>query len=1076
MAQSLQIPVEINLKTKKEDFDKLTSKLENKGIAVKLTVTNEELKNFRETIQKKFSNKNNRVSIGLTVNTTTVKELRREIQKKLTKPINIPLSVTEGQVNKLRNQIQRASREPVTVSVQASTESLRRVREQISGLGSQQQSSGSSSNVNAFSQLLSRFTNLGGTGALSGVTSSIGKIAVPLGFITSGFSLVTKKGENFFKTTAKVAQATVNVITKIANNIKKVVSVVGGAVNNIKSKFNILNSTLARGLSLTALVAVGKKGLELSSDLAEVQNVVETTFGKSSNIINEFAESALKNFGLTELQAKKYVSTLGAIAKASGESDEATLQMSTNLTKLTADVASFFNYDYDTAFNKIRSGLTGETEPLKDLGVVMTVANLEQYRLAQGIQTSYSAMSSAEQMALRYNYIMQALTDTQGDFNKTQASWANQLRILQGQAQQLGAILGNLLQKVLYPVLSVVNAILGKAVAMGNVLAKAFGFDTKTITESQSGTSEKSSPNVATVTDSPNVATATDKEAKSQDNLAKSTKKATAEKKKQNKEREKELASVHKLNILNKKQAESTKASKGTKAKKNSTPKSGINTNGGLGFDLLNYADTADKGAKDTETAFENFIKRMKKLAKDGQFEGIGASLADEVNGLFAKIHFKDVEDKFTKFFNKIGRVINGFVRNLNTAQIGRKLGDLINLIVHTVNTFYDTVDFSAIGSKLAEGLNSAFETIDWEALGQFLLNKFNSIFRFLAGFAETFDWLSFGVHLSELINSAFDSIDFAAIESFVVNGVNGITNAMWDVLFGTDWGAKGEELGQSVSRMIQGIEWDKLAVNLAHGLASLIDFGINFAEQVLSDDNLSKITNAITTFFRNFFEEVKEKKLGKRLAELINKGVKILNDLINEIPWEDIYNTIDDFITNLDWVGILRNIANLWSAKKSILINAGMSIMRGVFKSIIDSIGEEIDKLTNKIYYGVIDGLNSLPFINIKTHSGGGTSIDDKTYNGYRKSAPMSIPHLAKGAVIPPNNKFLAMLGDQTSGTNIETPLSTMIQAFKSALGDSNYSGMGDIYIPIYVNNELTSEELIRKQEIERYRSNGKH
>ena len=1080
MAQSLQIPVEINLKTKKEDFDKLTSKLENKGIAVKLTVTNEELKNFRETIQKKFSNKNNRVSIGLTVNTTTVKELRREIQKKLTKPINIPLSVTEGQVNKLRNQIQRASREPVTVSVQASTESLRRVREQISGLGSQQQSSGSSSNVNAFSQLLSRFTNLGGTGALSGVTSSIGKIAVPLGFITSGFSLVTKKGENFFKTTAKVAQATVNVITKIANNIKKVVSVVGGAVNNIKSKFNILNSTLARGLSLTALVAVGKKGLELSSDLAEVQNVVETTFGKSSNIINEFAESALKNFGLTELQAKKYVSTLGAIAKASGESDEATLQMSTNLTKLTADVASFFNYDYDTAFNKIRSGLTGETEPLKDLGVVMTVANLEQYRLAQGIQTSYSAMSSAEQMALRYNYILQALTDTQGDFNKTQASWANQLRILQGQAQQLGAILGNLLQKVLYPVLSVVNAILGKAVAMGNVLAKAFGFDTKTITDSQSETSEKSSPNVATATDSQNVATATDKEAKSQDNLAKSTKKATAEKKKQNKEREKELASVHKLNILNKKQAESTKSSKGTKAKKNSKPKSGINTNGELGFDLLNYADTTNNGVKDKdkdkETAFENFIKRMKKLAKEGQFEGIGASLADEVNGLFAKINFKKLEGKFTKYANDIGRVINGFVRNLNTAQIGRKLGDLINLIIHTINTFYDTVDFSAIGSKLAEGLNSAFETIDWEALGQFLLNKFNSIFRFLAGFAETFDWLSFGVHLSELINSAFDSIDFKAIESFVVNGVNGITNAMWDVLFGTDWGAKGEELGQSVSRMIQGIKWDKLAVNLAHGLASLIDFGINFAEQVLSDDNLSKITNAITTFFRNFFEEAKEKKLGKRLAELINKGVKILNDLIDEIPWEDIYDTIDDFITNLDWVGILRNIKNLWLAKKSILINAGKSIMRDVFKSIMDSIGEEIDKLTNKIYNGVIDGLNSLPFINIKTHSGGGTSIDDKTYTSYKKSAPMSIPHLAKGAVIPPNNKFLAMLGDQTSGTNIETPLSTMIQAFKSALSDSNYSGMGDIYIPIYVNNELTSEELIRKQEIERYRSNGKH
>ena len=1065
MAQSLQIPIEINLKTKKEDFDKITNKLENNKIAVSLKVTNEELKNFRETIQKKLSQKNNSVSIGLTVKTTTVKELIKEIQKKFTKPINVPISVKDNQVNKLRNQIQRASREPITVSVQANTESLRRVREQISGLGSQQQRSGSSSNVNAFSQLLSRFNNLGETGSLSGITSSIGKIAGPLGFITSGFSLITKLGENFFKTTDKVAQTTISVITKIANSIKKVVSVVGGAINNIKSKFNVLNSTLASGLSLAALVAVSKKCLELSSDLVEVQNVVETTFGKSSNIINEFAESALKNFGLTELQAKKYVSTLGAIAKASGESEDATLQMSTNLTKLTADVASFFNYDYDTAFNKIRSGLTGETEPLKDLGVVMTVANLEQYRLAQGIKTSYSAMSSAEQMALRYNYIMQALTDTQGDFNKTQASWANQLRVLQGQAKQLGAILGNLLQKVLYPVLTVVNAIFGKAVAMGNILAKAFGFDTKTITESQSGTSEKNLPNVAT---------ATDKEAKSQDNLAKSTKKATAEKKKQNKEREKELASVHKLNILNKKQSETTKA--GTDTKKSSMPTSGLNVNDGLGFDLLNYADVANKSAKDTETAFENFINRMKKLAKDGQFEGIGASLADEINGLVSKIHFKEVEDKTTKFFNKLGRVINGFVRNLNTAQIGTKFGDLINLIVHTINTFYDTIDFSDIGSKIAYSLNSMCETIDWEALGQFLINKLNSIFRFLAGFVETFDWVSFGIHLSELINSAFDNIDFKAIESFVINGVNGITNAMWDVLFGTDWGAKGEELGQSISQMIQGIKWDKLATNLAHGLASLIDFGINFAEQVLSDDNLSKITNAITTFFTKFFEEVKEKKLGKRLAELINKGVNILNDLINAIPWKDIYDTIDELITNLDWVGILRDIAYLWSAKKSILINAAISIMKGVFKSIIDSVGEEIDKLTNKIYYGVIDGLNSLPFINIKTGGGGGTSIDEKAYKNYKNSAPMSVPHLAKGAVIPPNNKFLAMLGDQTSGTNIETPLSTMIQAFKSALSDSNYSGMGDIYIPIYVNNELTSEELIRKQEIERYRSNGKH
>lgn len=1061
MAQSLQIPVEINLKTKSDDFDKITNKI-----------------------------KNTKAEIGITVTSADLKAIRSKIQGILSKVINVPVGVNERSLKQAQNRVSSINAEPVRISVEVDESSLNSARSAINSVSG-------SSGSNAFSSLLggsglSSFSSLFGSGG--GLLSSITGIGSSLGLVGSGFSAVTRLGSTFFKTVGTLAQATIGIFSKVVGGIKKVATTIGGAINNIKSKFNILNSTLARGLSLAALTALGKKCLELSSDLIEVQNVVDTTFGESSNIINEFAANALKSFGLTELQAKKYASTLGAIAKASGESDDATLQMSTNLTKLTADVASFFNYDYDTAFNKIRSGLTGETEPLKDLGVVMTVANLEQYRLAQGIKTAYSEMSSAEQMALRYNYIMQALTDTQGDFNKTQASWANQLRILQGQAQQLGAILGNLLQKVLYPVLTVVNAILSRAIAMGNVLAKAFGFDTKSINESQSGASDTSSPNVAT---------ATDKEAKSQDNLAKSTKKATTEKKKQNKEREKELSSVHKLNILNKKQAESAKASTGSGTKKSSTPNTaGTGVGGALGFDLLDYADVTNKGAEETETAFEKFINKMKDLASKGDFEGIGASLAEQINGLVEKINFEKVEEKLIDFVTKVGRVINGFVEKLDAGLIGEKLGEFFNVIIHTVNAFYETINFEKIGAKIAEGLNGLFAKVDWAGLGVFLLNKINSVFQTLAGFVTTFDWLSFGDDLSEMINSAFDSIDFESIETTVTEGVNGLTTTIGEILWGTDWGDKGEKFGKSFAKIVKGIKWDEIGTNLGKALSGLLDFAVSFLEQLINGDSLDGIADGIKNFFGTFFDEAKNKDLPKRIQDLINNAFKKLNGFLDEIPWKDIYTKIHDFISGLDWLGILGAIAKILLGGLSILINAALSLVTSIFTQVGKAVGDWMTKIKdkivdaftsafdkvktmitdtiNRIKTGIIDTLNKIPGVNLpggSTSSGGGHSFASNSQDTpVVYSSSMSVPHLAKGAVIPPNNKFLAMLGDQKSGTNIETPLSTMVQAFKSALSDSNYSGMGDIYIPIYVNNELTNEELIRKQDIERYRSNGKH
>ncbi len=114
----------------------------------------------------------------------------------------------------------------------------------------------------------------------------------------------------------------------------------------------------------TAFAVAGAKSLGIASNLQEVQNVVDVTFGEGAKQIEAFANTAGEAFGLSELQAKKYSSTLGAMLKSSGLAEEATLEMSQTMTGLVGDFASFYNLDHETAFQKIQSATAGEVEPL----------------------------------------------------------------------------------------------------------------------------------------------------------------------------------------------------------------------------------------------------------------------------------------------------------------------------------------------------------------------------------------------------------------------------------------------------------------------------------------------------------------------------------------------------------------------------------------------------------------------------------------------------------------------------------------------------------------------------------------
>lgn len=211
---------------------------------------------------------------------------------------------------------------------------------------------------------------------------------------------------------------------------------------------NIMKGLLGADLFKAAgeqLLGFAKKGIQLASDLEEVQNVVDVTFGDGAAEINQFAKEASASFGLTELQAKQFSGTIGAMVKSMGLTEAQALDMSTSLVGLSGDMASFYNLDHEEAFNKIRSGIAGETEPLKQLGINMSVANLEAYALTKGIKRAYDEMSEAEKVQLRYGYIMEQTTDAQGDFVRTQDSYANQVRTLQNNLDMLGANVGSLL-------------------------------------------------------------------------------------------------------------------------------------------------------------------------------------------------------------------------------------------------------------------------------------------------------------------------------------------------------------------------------------------------------------------------------------------------------------------------------------------------------------------------------------------------------------------------------------------------------------------------------------------------------
>lgn len=305
-----------------------------------------------------------------------------------------------------------------------------------------------------------------------------------------------------------------------------------------KQMSGVMNLAKKTGVALAAAFGVkkladfGKQCLELGSDLQEVQNVVDVTFPSMTAQVDKFAKSAAGSFGLSETMAKKFTGTFGAMAKSFGFSEGAAYDMGATLTGLAGDIASFYNISQDEAYTKLKSVFTGETESLKELGVVMTQSALDAYALANGFGKTTQAMSEAEKVALRYQFVQNQLSAASGDFARTSGSWANQVRILKLQIDSLKATIGQGLINLFTPIIKVVNTLIGKLATLANAF-KAF---TELITGKKSGGSSAGSQIADMGTAAANASTgmenasaAADNMASSNNGVAKSAKKAAKE-------------------------------------------------------------------------------------------------------------------------------------------------------------------------------------------------------------------------------------------------------------------------------------------------------------------------------------------------------------------------------------------------------------------------------------------------------------------------------------------------------------------------------------------------------------------
>lgn len=879
---------------------------------------------------------------------------------------------------------------------------------------------------------------------------------------------------------------------------------VQNGVSAIKQSFNGLGSAVKRiglliggAFAVGKLVQFGKECVELGSDLTEVQNVVDVTFTTMSDKVNEFAKNAMTSAGLSETMAKRYVGTFGAMSKSFGFSESQAYDMSTALTQLTGDVASFYNISQDLAYIKLKSVFTGETETLKDLGVVMTQSALDQYALANGYGKTTSAMTEQEKVALRLAFVQKQLSAASGDFIRTSDSWANQVRVMQLQLQSLKATVGQGLINIFTPVLKVINVLLGKLATLAN----AFKSFTELITGKKSS-GQTSGSGAGLTGDASGVQDAADAYGQAADNagkLADSTEDVADATKDAAKAAKGYLSPLDEINRYSTQDASSTTSK---------TPSSGAGSSGSPGG-LAGAVGNVDYGKMaEGETALDKISKSAEKLAKllkklwkpfqdawkkEGKNTINAANIALAGIAKLAKSVGKSLVEVWTNgtgttmlttmlkiaqnVLKTIGNIASGFADAWNKNNIGtqiiQNIADALVVVMQFVEriaadtaTWATNLDFYPLLESISN-LTSAFAPI-LESIGNVLewiyknivlpmltwvievglptvINLVSKVATFLADHQPIVE--AFGAALI----GAFAAAKIAGLASIIIKNVSGIAMAAKGLI----------TLMTGTGGIMGGIK--AIATAIGPGGVFVLAVGACIAIGVLLYKNWDKIKEMagkvwdwVSNKTRRFVEDI-----GNKLRGLATKIVTIWGSIKASAhqKWNAIWSTVSGFVER-----IKNAIVDKFTSAKNTVVGVfnGMGdAIRSVLNNIISVVNGAISKVN-----GVVSAIESaFSFGPWKVP----TPFGSKTI-GFRATFPRvpTVPYLAKGAVIPPRSEFLAVLGDQKQGNNIETPEALLRKIVREETA-GRQTGGGSYRFTAQINRRTLFDEMMKEAQMRR-------
>lgn len=688
------------------------------------------------------------------------------------------------------------------------------------------------------------------TEALAKLANAGGKVNSATNSISSAFSKLSSATSSLGNIVSKTSSI-------IGTGVKGIIGWfqrLGNSSSGIKTaSFNLGNllKTAIGFKAIRGLANLGKSAIGFGSAITEIENVVDVSFGSMADEAYKFASTAKEQFGLSELAAKQYSGTMMAMMTSSGVAQDAASKMSISLAGLAGDIASFYNIDTDTAFQKIRSGISGEIEPLRQLGINLSVANMEAYALSRGITTSYNAMSQAEKVALRYNYLMSVTGDVQGDFARTSGTWANQVRLLTLNFQSLSAVIGQGLIAGILPAIQALNALMSKLMQAANVFRNfMYVLMGKKLKGSQSGVSD-------IVSNLGGIETAGDDASSGLDDATSSAKKL------------KKALSVLPFDQLN--QLTDNSDNSGTASK---SLGSGL---GDLADSFAGIQDSLDEVLTVDETPINKWAAKIRKAFINKDWKGLGSTIADMINvgmeKIYEVINWNNVGPKITEFVNAFTTAFNSMVSGIDFDLMGRMLGDGINTAVNTLNLLLGEggIDFSGIGAKLSQLLKGAINEIDWTSLGNLIGNSFMASWKMLSGFVKDMSkkdgagitgWSKLGTALGNALNGAIKKIDMNTI----ADALSGLLNGAFE----------------SLKSFTETFNWDDLATKIRDGIAKFI-----------KETNWKENGQALGDFISHLCTALKD-SLTKETFYEFGQGV---GTFLGELPWGEILGTAADLI-----------------------------------------------------------------------------------------------------------------------------------------------------------------------------------